>query len=77
MAKYRSFTHVERLSSESCDGILDNDTVFVTAKVDGTNTCVFNDNGKICAGSRTRNLTLEDDNAGFLKWLVDTEEPNS
>ncbi len=52
MAEYRKYTHVERLGTEECDGLLENDQVFVTAKVDGSNGCVFWDSraGKVCAG---------------------------
>ena len=41
MAGYRSYTHVERLNSPECEGLLQNDMVAVTAKVDGTNACVY------------------------------------
>ena len=43
MAKYKSYLHVERLSNPDCEGLLQNDQVFVTAKVDGTNACVWYD----------------------------------
>ena len=48
MSDYKKYTHVERLSSEACDGLLDNDTVYVTAKVDGSNGCVFWDSSSDC-----------------------------
>lgn len=35
MSEYKKYLHVERLESEECEGLLDNDAVYVTAKVDG------------------------------------------
>ena len=40
MSEYKKYLHVERLGSEECEGLLDNDAVYVTAKVDGSNGCV-------------------------------------
>lgn len=77
MAEYRKYTHVERLGTEECEGLLDNDAVYVTAKVDGTNGCVFWDQqtGVACAGSRNNVLTENEDNAHFRAWLNgDAEE---
>lgn len=71
MAEYRKYTHVERLGTEECDGLLENDQVFVTAKVDGSNGCVFWNSraGKVCAGSRNNLLSDAEDNAFFHAWL--------
>ena len=41
MSEYKKYLHVERLGSEECEGLLDNDAVYVTAKVDGSNGCVY------------------------------------
>ena len=77
MSKYRSFIHIERLGKECVEGILDG-ICEITPKLDGTNAVVwadFDNNGtlQVYAGSRTRALTLEDDNAGFCKWLNSSE----
>ena len=71
MAKYKSYLHVERLSNPDCEGLLQNDQVFVTAKVDGTNACVWYDpdTNEVCAGSRKRELNKNKDNADFYAWI--------
>ena len=76
MSSYKSYTHVERLSSPECEGLLENDHVVVTAKIDGTNACVYWDANlkKVGAGSRTRPLTLEKDNADFYAWVRSSHE---
>lgn len=72
MAVYAKYTHVERLGTEECEGLLDNDCVYVSSKIDGTNACVFWDEetGALGAGSRTRTLSAESDNAGFFAWAT-------
>ena len=37
MGGFKRYTHVERLGSEECQGLLDNGRVYITAKVDGSN----------------------------------------
>ena len=72
MSDYKKYTHVERLSSEACDGLLDNDTVYVTAKVDGSNGCVFWDSSSDCfaVGSRNNLLSDKEDNGYFYAWAM-------
>ncbi|MBR2836610.1 MAG: hypothetical protein IKE43_12990 [Coriobacteriales bacterium] len=76
MASYKKYLHVERLNTEECEGLLDNEAVFITAKVDGSNGCVFwNDEiREVCAGSRNYILTDEEDNAYFHEWLKNDSE---
>ena len=71
MAEYKSYLHVERLDSPECEGLLDNDNIMVTAKIDGTNACVFWSDkfGQVVGGSRSRQLSEFSDNAGFYAWL--------
>lgn len=74
MAKYHSFIHVERLGKECTEGILDG-ICEITPKLDGTNACLYlSDEGLLCAGSRTRSLTKEKDNAGFYNWVFSDAE---
>ena len=72
MTQYRKFMHVERLEKSECDGLLQNDAVYITAKVDGTNCVIWYDQEKkkVCGGSRTRQLSEFSDNAGFYQWLT-------
>lgn len=67
--EYKSYQHIEKLGREECDGVL-NGTVTIQPKIDGTNSVVFlGEDGKVHAGSRKRELTEEQDNAGFLKTI--------
>ena len=81
MGNFRKYTHVERLGTEECDGLLDNDRVIVTAKVDGSNGSVWwdGDSCRMVCASRNYELTQGiDDNAGFRSWCAsEGEEQNS
>lgn len=76
MSGYKSYTHVIRLEHPDCEGLLQNDFVAVTAKVDGTNACVYWDTKteQVGAGSRKRALTAEKDNANFYAWVHSGQE---
>ncbi len=70
---YKSYQHIEKLGREECEGVLSG-TVTLQPKIDGTNSVVFlGDDGKIHAGSRKRELTLDDDNAGFYNTIEKDE----
>ena len=76
MSGYRSYLHVERLEHPDCEGLLQNDFVAVTAKVDGTNACVYwdADLNQVGGGSRKRALTEQKDNANFYAWIRSGQE---
>lgn len=77
MGNYKAYTHVVRLGNAKTDGLLDNDTVYVTAKVDGTNASIWADpDGTLHAGSRTQEIypTPDKDNAGFAKWILESDD---
>lgn len=64
--EYKKYQHVEKLGREECEGVLDSDYVYCFAKIDGTNGCLFlGEDGRLKAGSRNRELSLDNDNAGF------------
>lgn len=74
---FKKYTHIERLDSVDCEGLLDNETVYVSVKADGTNSSVWLEGGEIKCGSRNRVLTVGKDNAGFCSWMMsDNEEAN-
>ena len=73
MAHYKSFTHVERLGKPETSGILAG-TCYISPKLDGTNAVVWSENGEVCAGSRTRQLSATSDNAGFYAWTQSEDE---
>ena len=72
---FKPYLHVERLGKTEVDNILSG-TVYITSKLDGTNSCVWADeDGRMRYGSRKREISIEDDNAGFAAWMEsDAEE---
>ncbi len=49
--------------------------VVITEKLDGTNACVVvGEDGSVTAQSRSRAITVGDDNFGFAKWVADNTE---
>lgn len=69
MAQYKSYTHVLRIDKDEVQGILCGD-VIVMPKLDGTNACLFMKDGTVHAGSRTREININKDNANFCKTLT-------
>ena len=67
---FKKYTHIERLDSVDCEGLLSNETVYVTPKADGTNASVWLEDGEIKCGSRKRVLTVGNDNAAFCFWMM-------
>lgn len=68
---FRKFTHVERLEDSKVN-VRDflNGTVYVTSKADGTAAVIWSDEkGNIRYGSRTRELSLNKDNQGFMAYM--------
>ena len=63
------YPHIERLGNDEVTDILDG-TCLVFPKIDGTNASVWQEDGQIKAGSRRRELTTDDDNAGFYVWVL-------
>lgn len=43
--------------------------IIIQEKIDGSNTAIYNDNGKIRYFSRSQELTGEDGLNGFIKWI--------
>lgn len=73
MAAYKSYTHVLRIDKDEVRGILYGDVV-VMPKLDGTNACLFMKDDAVHAGARTREISMEQDNANFCKTLVTNGE---
>lgn len=64
------YQHIERFGTDETNGI-EIGMCHVFPKIDGTNSSVWLDeNGQLCAGSRNRELSLDNDNAGFLAEAV-------
>lgn len=71
---FKKYQHIEKLGSSEVNGIL-NGTVYLFYKIDGTNSCVWlKEDGQLGFGSRKRELSLEEDNANFMKNMIENEE---
>lgn len=64
--EFKKYQHVERFGTIETEGI-DKGMCFVFPKIDGTNAQLWWNNG-LRAGSRNRELSLDNDNAGFYEW---------
>ena len=69
---YHTYMHVERLNSDMVAGLLDG-ICHVFPKIDGTNGCVWAEDGQIQYGSRKRWLQESQDNQGFKHTLQGPE----
>lgn len=71
--KFKKYQHLERFGNDEVEGI-ELGKLYIFPKLDGTNAQVWlDDEGNIKAGSRNRELTLEKDNAGFYKFVLENE----
>lgn len=71
---FLKYQHIERYGTTEVEGI-ELGTCYVFSKIDGTNSSVWlDDNGQIKAGSRNRELTLDNDNAGFYAEILKDEK---
>ena len=67
--EFKKYQHIERYGTTEVDGI-DLGLCYVFPKIDGTNASLWvGDNLEIKAGSRNRELTLNNDNADFYNWV--------
>lgn len=72
--QFQKYQHLERLGTEEVEGI-EAGTCYVFPKLDGTNASVWIDaEGNLKAGSRNRVLSVDNDNAGFNKWVLENED---
>ncbi len=69
MTEFRPYMHIERFGNEEVQGI-ELGECYIFPKIDGTNGSIWAEFGDICAGSRHRELSLEDDNQGFMAYVV-------
>lgn len=66
---FLKYQHIERFGASKVMGI-EKGLCHIFPKIDGTNGVVWLENGEIKAGSRNRELTLEEDNRGFFKTIL-------
>jgi hypothetical protein len=72
---FLKYQHLERYGNTEVEGI-EVGTCYVFPKLDGTNGSVWFDGSKpmgekFCCGSRNRELSPDNDNAGFMKAMMD------
>lgn len=66
---FKRYQHVERFGTEEVEGILDG-ICHIFYKIDGTNASIwYNEVAGVSCGSRNRELSFENDNAGFMNWV--------
>lgn len=64
------YPHLERFGTDEVDGITIG-KCHIFPKIDGTNASVWRAAGdRMGCGSRNRQLSVDDDNAGFMNWAV-------
>jgi len=70
--QFKKYQHIERIGTTGVDRLLFGEC-YVFYKIDGTNGTVYLHDGQVKAGSRNRELTLENDNAGFYTNILTQE----
>ena len=75
--EFLKYQHVERFGTTETQGI-ENGMCYVFPKIDGTNGQLWIQQTKdgmikLCAGSRNRQLELDNDNAGFYIWACEQD----
>lgn len=75
MSFYHSFIHVENLEQIGEDYLIG--ACYISPQLDGTNAVMWWDKNtkSIKAGSRDRELTIEEDNEGFCAWATSSANP--
>jgi hypothetical protein len=72
--QFLKYQHIKRFGTNEVQDI-EFGECYVFPKIDGTNASLWlGDDGKLCAGSRNRELSLDNDNAGFMAWAVNSPE---
>lgn len=70
---FKKYQHLERYGTTAVQGINEG-SVYIFPKLDGTNASLWWDASEgLCAGSRNRKLSLDNDNAGFYNWAIKQE----
>ncbi len=62
---FKKYQHVERFGTDEVQDI-EFGTLHIFPKIDGTNGSVWLEDGKLCGGSRNREVSLDNDNQGFF-----------
>jgi len=68
--EFMKYMHVERYGNDEVQGI-ELGECYIFPKIDGTNGSLWLDGGLLCGGSRNRELSLDNDNQGFLVSAIE------
>ena len=72
--EFRKYQHIERFGTTETQDI-EYGKCFVFPKIDGTNASAWCDeNQSIHCGSRNRELSIDNDNAGFMEYVLNNAE---
>lgn len=67
---FDAYTHLVRYGTDAADGINIGEC-HIFPKLDGTNSSIWRkDDGTMGCGSRSRDLNVHEDNAGFMNWAL-------
>lgn len=66
---FLKYQHIERFGTAETSRI-EIGECWIFPKIDGTNASVWSEDGVLHAGSRNRELSLDNDNAGFMEWAT-------
>ena len=69
---FKKYQHIEKYGSDEVEAI-EAGMCYVFYKIDGTNASIWKDENGLHFGSRTRELTLDNDNAGFMNAMINDE----
>lgn len=74
MSKFKKYVHLERAGRSEVAGIIGKNVV-IQPKLDGCNSSIWiGEDGKIKCGSRTREVSVEKDNAGFADYILNATD---
>ena len=70
--KFAKYQHIERFGADVVEGI-EKGKCYIFPKIDGTNSSVWMRDRNIVCGSRNRELSLDNDNAGFMTFAIQSD----
>ena len=74
MSHFNKYVHLERSTRAEVQNFIGCNAI-LQPKLDGTNSSIWvDDNGDITCGSRTREISIEKDNAGFADYITNTDD---
>lgn len=69
--KELKYMHIEHWETDEVMHLKNSNVLYIQPKLDGTNCCVAYENENIVIGSRNRFITVNDDNNGCAKYIME------